>query len=167
MNHPRSLLLIFSILCLAASGCQSTPAYMDPPISECKGASITKDYKAPDTVVLSLWRWDVNSSFMVPPETPQQKNPQPVELPTEVQRVTVDGGAHVGFRRENGKLIAVAGETEIELSDGHYSWQLMSMDPRAQVSDNGAQLGSNIKDGAIDEAKDQVHSLDQRYNGNH
>jgi hypothetical protein len=54
----------------------------------------------------------------------------------------VDSNSPIGFRRHDGQLLATAGGAEIPLPEGHYSWQILTEDPRYPAPETAALHGS-------------------------
>jgi hypothetical protein len=113
---------------IIAGGCQ--PTARGPQVG---GRAVVDDYRpagqpverrAPESTVVTLWRWDPTSRPASSQPTAVRAGRQPPrERPVEVDQVFVRHGEPVGFRRRpDGQLIAVAGPTTRALPAGHYSW---------------------------------------------
>lgn len=132
MRFTRAIASLF--FCCIAGGCESA-TYIDPPVAEYKPASELTAYRQYDAAVVSLWRWEPNDSPMVKAAMAAQHESGPLELPVEIQRVSVGEDARVGFEKINGRLFAVAGDKRIALNEGHYSWHILTQDPRLPVAE--------------------------------
>jgi hypothetical protein len=96
------------IIALILSGCQSGRPMT---VAEYRPAQAVIARGAPKSEVFELVRW-------------QQATPASIhQIPVEVQRRYLDRGQPLGFARVDGKLFAVAGDSQLPLVEAHYEWK--------------------------------------------
>jgi hypothetical protein len=132
MDLLRPIRFLCLIFCMIVFGCQP-PVNPDVAVAEYPPHSQPMTYHPHALSTLSLWRWEISSD---PAYRGLQSDGKAIELPTEVQRLSLEPGSAVGFKMDGGQLFAVAGETRIPLAPGHYTWQLLSEEVHAHSKDD-------------------------------
>ena len=90
---------------------------------------------APGTAVYVLWDWRTSPTSR--PATRPAARPSRRRA-VEVEQVLVHRGQLVGFRRDGGQLLAVAGTDVRPLPAGHYCWHLRPGNPMLRESHDAA-----------------------------
>jgi hypothetical protein len=135
MDKCRAVLVIF--LTAGLIGCQTPPSTITD--YRPQGRPVMK--KAPDAQVYVLWR----SCPVVPVEGGDAVGPNYTvgrQHQVEVVQVYMPRGAPVGFRRQNGQLLAVGGGTIKPLEDASYAWK--TLPGTSQKSQNSARAADNF-----------------------
>ena len=155
------------MLALVIGGCQS--ALPSTTVAEYRPAVGPVEKPAPFSDVYVLWKW-------VPDQSAAKKHgssgPKVVrQVPVQIGMSYAPRGTPVGFRRDDGQLIALAGATTQPLAEAHYTWQTLAgetqhmdnaadpgpMDSEAS-EDNGSPLIEWIFELLLDDGGDDHHS---------
>ena len=161
MKSQTTGLAMLLFIAVAVAGCTAT---LDPdkPVSEFPAQS-PQDYRSRGGAILALCRWEPDTSPAAKVALAADRSKRTLERNTVVQQVSIDDGQVAGFRNRGGDLFAIAGKRAIPLSSGHYTWQLLSQDPRGHHSSEMQIKWSDS--GLTDSMRDGVKSLDNKYNG--
>jgi hypothetical protein len=121
--RKQSTIAVLLISSIISSGCQGDPR--PTTVSEYRPQSAPFVRRAPDSEVFVLLRGRPEVPVAVAASGPSlEANARPLkQFPVEVEQVYAVRGSPVGFRKQDGQLLGVAGETSVPLIDAHYVWQ--------------------------------------------
>jgi hypothetical protein len=132
MRNSRVVLVMLLIGGTVAGGCQSNSATT---IAEYRPKQALTEHKSPASEVLVLVRW----TPIVPAAATTQARKATArparQMPVELEQVYVPRGRTVGFRREDGQLIAFADADSKPLPEAHYEWKTLAGYPGAESQD--------------------------------
>ena len=116
MKNSRFVLVVLLISGLLAGGCQSNSTVT---IVEYRPKQQAIEHKAPDSEVFQLLRWTpvVRMATTAPISTATSRPAR--QMPVEIEQIYVPRGKTLGFRRQNGQLIAVADSDTTVLAEAH------------------------------------------------
>jgi hypothetical protein len=114
-----------------------------------------------------LWKWMPDKSGV---KKRGSSDPQVVrQVPVQIGMSFAPRGALLGFRRDDGQLIALAGATTQPLAEAHYTWQTLAGetqhmgdvdDSRPIESDASKDAGSSVLDLIFDFVGDVIFKTD-------
>jgi len=118
--------LLVPVLIVGLIGCQSSSSVT---VTEYRPRTVPAEHQAPASEVFELVRWQP----IVPVTARAGPSTAPVkQMPVEVEQVYAPRGSPLGFRRNQGQLIAVAGQTTKTLEEAHYEWKTVAGLPSDQ-----------------------------------
>jgi hypothetical protein len=114
---------------LLAGGCQSNSTAT---IAEYRPHQRLAEQRAPDSEVFQLIRWTPVSPPVATTHPGKTAKHPARQMPVEVEQVYVPRGQTIGFRRDDGKLIAIADADTQPLPEAHYEWKTLPGHPGSQ-----------------------------------